>query len=182
MDYYKEEGDFIELRLNPKLYSLDIVYSAAYQLLDDAFIIFDGDPDIEIKVRITPKNFDSESLEKKELLAKEFLNSLVNYTYYNINSAKKETLRALLLRKSFNDFNLKNLDSEISASVSETAISDCVSNAAKAISGHEVPKTEDVPEQKETESQEVEDSDLEFEDPDGIAVPWEQKFSNSDEE
>ena len=41
--------------MNPKIYPIDVVYAAAYVMIDRAFIILDGDPKEEIKVEIRKK-------------------------------------------------------------------------------------------------------------------------------
>jgi His-Xaa-Ser system protein HxsD len=60
-----------EISLNPKIYPLEALYSAAYVFLDRAYIRFEGDPDKEIKVLIKPKG-------DEEKIADEFMNELIN--------------------------------------------------------------------------------------------------------
>ena len=54
MEINKEEG-YALISINPKIYPLDVVYSAVYILLDKAYIVIDGDPEEEIIVEIRSK-------------------------------------------------------------------------------------------------------------------------------
>ena len=58
----KINEDTVILNINPKLYSLETVYSAAYVFLDRAYILLDGDPKEKIVVKLKPKK--EENLEK----------------------------------------------------------------------------------------------------------------------
>lgn len=185
MEFFTIEDVFVVLKLSPKLYNIESVYSAAYQLIDSAYVVLDGDPDIEIIVRLSHKDDKKNTKTLLETLAKEYLNHLVNYTYYRMNSKKKELLRTLLLRKSMSSIDLDSYDSdEVSENCDETST---------APSDNE-PKDDDSDKkelfsepQKETSSisesvEEFSDEDLEFEDPEGIAIPWEEKYGKGDDE
>ena len=80
MPRYKVEKNKnqIKILVNPKLYSLEAVYGAAYVFLDKAYLRLDGNPEKEITVQIKSK----ENLNKKGLenLAGDFLNELLNYS------------------------------------------------------------------------------------------------------
>lgn len=71
-----EKNQLVYVLVDPNFYSLDAIYDAAYNFLDRAYILFDGDPKEEIKVRLKGKK----KLNKKELekLADEFFNELIN--------------------------------------------------------------------------------------------------------
>ena len=73
-DVMEIQGDSVVLSINPKLYALETVYSAAYVFLDRAYILLDGDPEKEILVKLKPKQ--KEDLDK---LGGEFFNELINY-------------------------------------------------------------------------------------------------------
>ena len=79
-----------ELKLNPKIYPLDVIYSAAYVFLDRAYIKLDGDPEKEIVVNIEGK--------KGEDLDKEFMNELVNYGDYKNRAKETKKVRELRLK------------------------------------------------------------------------------------
>jgi His-Xaa-Ser system protein HxsD len=178
MEYYTIKDGFSVLTLNPRLYNLDTIYSALYQLIDDAYVVLDGDPDIEIEVRLSWK--DDKKNDEKQLgeLAKEFLNQLVNYTYYKINTKKREFLRALMLKKSFGDIVLEDVgsdESEVSQKSSEPDSSESAECAPEQPAEQETVSTDLSPE-------DLDDEDLVFEDPEGIAIPWEEKYANNDED
>ena len=75
--------DHLLLSINPKIYPLDVVYSAAYTLLDQAYIVLDGDPEDEIIAEIRPKR----NMELKKL-GNDFNNELINYAVYKKQSEK----------------------------------------------------------------------------------------------
>jgi len=81
--------DFVIASINPKLYPLSIIFSAAYALLDRAHIIIDGDPNTEILVELKRKNKE-ESLEE---LGRDFNDELVNYVVYMIQSIRNKKIR-----------------------------------------------------------------------------------------
>ncbi len=62
--------------VDSELYSLESVYDAAYNFLDKAYVLLDGDPETVIKVQLRGK----EEMDKDELenLANEFFNELIN--------------------------------------------------------------------------------------------------------
>ena len=177
MDFFTIEKDFVKLELNPKLYDVETIYSAAYQLMEDAYVYFDGDPDIEITVHLSYK--DEGMNKEKELsdLAKKFLNHLVNYTFYKINSKKKEVLRALLLRKSFENVNLEEYDEESCTTCgSDTSSKDEGSSQASDQQDDLDEDDLEVFEDEDDMDEDLTEEDLEFDDPEGIAIPWEEKY------
>ena len=93
---YKDRNSTI-IKLNPKLYSMQIIYSSAYAMLDKAYIILDGNPETEIIVNIFQKN--NEGIEK---LKQRFYDELVNYgNYYNSINRDKEIVKMILERALF---------------------------------------------------------------------------------
>ena len=51
------------MKINPNLYSLEVIYSAAYAFLNKAYILLDGNPEKEILVKLKSKsNEDPEKL------------------------------------------------------------------------------------------------------------------------
>jgi His-Xaa-Ser system protein HxsD len=110
MEFFKINKDFVQVTLNPNLYDLEAVYSAGYQTIEYAYIFFEGDPEKEIVVNLSLKDESLVNEKNLELVAKRFMNSLINYTFNKINSKKKEFLRALLLRKSFESIDLADYD------------------------------------------------------------------------
>ncbi|MCH8048786.1 hypothetical protein IIC44_01680 [Patescibacteria group bacterium] len=90
----KEASDHILCIVNTKIYTLDTIHSAAYILVDKAYILLDGDPSTEIKVEIRKKT----DVALKDL-AREFNEQLLNYAVYNAQSERNKKLReAIILR------------------------------------------------------------------------------------
>lgn len=120
MEIHKEH---ITISVNPKIYPLDVIYSAAYVLMDKAYIILDGDPGKKVIAEIRPKG-------KYDLikLGREFNDELINYAVYKAQSEKNKGLREAFIQRAL----LTNL-------------------------------------------LEVKEENYK-EDPEGIAVPWEEKY------
>ncbi len=85
----------VKVFVNPKLFPLTVVQSAAYTFIDRAYVLIGGDPDTEIIVEFTPKT----SKENLELLAREFNNELINFAIYEIQSRRTLRMRELLLQR-----------------------------------------------------------------------------------
>jgi len=91
-----EEDGYALFSVNPKIYSLAVVYSACYILLDRAYIFLDGDPTVEILVEIRKKEKIGESLKK---LTYDFSSELINYAVYDKQSEKNRDIRETILKK-----------------------------------------------------------------------------------
>jgi His-Xaa-Ser system protein HxsD len=87
--------DHAIFKINPKIYPLELVYSAAYIMIDKAFIVLDGDPDTEIIAEIRKKN-DERSLNE---LVQLFNEELLNYAVYKTHSEKNKALREIILQR-----------------------------------------------------------------------------------
>ncbi len=90
----KQEG-YVLLSINPAIYPLELVYSAAYILMDKAYIILGGDPKEKILVEIRQKRKEQDLRQ----LAMEFNNELLNYAVYKTQSEKNKTLRETILQR-----------------------------------------------------------------------------------
>jgi His-Xaa-Ser system protein HxsD len=84
----------ITFKLNPKVYPIETVYSAAYVFLDKAYVFLDGDPEKEILV--TLKHKEGGDLEN---LRGEFMNELINYADYRQRAKETLRLRELLMQR-----------------------------------------------------------------------------------
>ena len=82
------------VKINPKLYNISSLYSAAYVFLDRAYFLFEGDPEKEIEVKITAREG-----EDPELISKEFLNELINYSNYSENLKINQDTVKLIIEK-----------------------------------------------------------------------------------
>jgi len=72
-----KDNNYATITINPNVYSLDVVRSAAYVFLDKAYIIIDETPDNKIVIYLKPKN------ESSNDLSMEFYNELLNYAHYS---------------------------------------------------------------------------------------------------
>ncbi|MFH1849275.1 MAG: hypothetical protein ABH879_03750 [archaeon] len=86
--------DYLVISVNPKIYALDVVHSAAYTLIDRAYIVVTGDPDKEILVEIRPT-------VKADLLriGRMFNNELLNYAVYKSQIEKNNEIRTEIVKK-----------------------------------------------------------------------------------
>ena len=90
----KEET--VKVSINPNLYPLEVIYSAAYVFIDRAYVIIDGDPKEEIIVQIKPK---LDSNVDVETLGREFSNELLNYMVYMQRSARSQSIRETIVQR-----------------------------------------------------------------------------------
>jgi len=114
-----------EVKVNPKIYPLDVIYSAAYSMLDKAYVLLSGDAETEVIVSIKPKDNTSTNL------ADEFTSELLNWAVYKTQSEKNADIRKAIIQRALltNGFN-----------------------------------------------EEEKDDDNYLDDPEGIAIPWEEKY------
>lgn len=89
-----EKGTIV-VSVNPKLYPLDIVFSAAYMFTEKCYVLLDGDPQQEILVELKPK-LESADLKK---VAMEFGNELINYASYDVQFKRNARLREVFLQR-----------------------------------------------------------------------------------
>lgn len=90
-----KKGGYLIVSINPKIYPLEVIYSAAYVFLDQAYLLIDGNPEEEIFVQLKPKN-RKEDLEK---LGNEFNNELVNYSVYVVQAVRNQPLRKAIIER-----------------------------------------------------------------------------------
>lgn len=139
----KIDGKSIRITINPELYSLEVIYSAAYVFLNRAYVLLDGDPKEEIIIVLKSKT--GEDLEK---LSGEFLNELINYGDYSIRSEQTKAIREMILQRAL------------------------ITNDSAIVSDPEFDKI----------LKELEDEGDTFpDDPEGIAIPWEEKYGKKNE-
>jgi hypothetical protein len=50
-----KESNSVVVSVNPKIFPLEVIYSAAYVFLDRAYIMIDGDPQEDILVQLKTK-------------------------------------------------------------------------------------------------------------------------------
>lgn len=96
LELHKDER-YVVVSVNPKIYPLDVVYSAAYALIDKAYVLIDGDPAEEIFVELRPK----EDKIGPEQLGRELNTELLNYAVYKSQSQLNRGVRETLLQRTF---------------------------------------------------------------------------------
>jgi His-Xaa-Ser system protein HxsD len=98
------DGDIALISVNPRIYPLDVVYYAAYSLLDRAYVLLDGDPKEEIIAEIKPKR--EQSIEQ---LATQFNEELLNYSVYKSQIEKNNAIRQVFIQRALltNGFEIK---------------------------------------------------------------------------
>lgn len=124
----KEDHSLV--KVNTKIYPMDIVYSAAYVILDEAYVVLDGDPEKEVFAEIRAKpGYDLEEISNK------FNEELINYAVFKSNSEKNKKVKEMILQRAL---------------------------ITNGFSGKE-------------------DEEESLDDPDGIAVPWEEKYGKDND-
>jgi His-Xaa-Ser system protein HxsD len=84
----------VSISINPNLYPVEVIYSAAYIFINQAYVMIDGDPKEEILVRLKPKN----SMDL-ETLGREFNNELVNYMAYLLRTVRSQGTREEIVQR-----------------------------------------------------------------------------------
>jgi len=91
------------IKLNPKIYPLDVIYSAAYVFIDKAYIILEEDHNKNIEVFLKPK-----AQTDLNELGGEFYNELLNYAQYKTQAKKNKVIRQTIIQRALitNDPNI----------------------------------------------------------------------------
>ena len=176
----------IIISVNPKLYALEIVYSAAYMFIDKFYTILNGNPEKEIDVELIPKSKDI-SKEELEKAALEFNNELINYSVYAVQAARTSGIRQAIIQAALSPVVKKNDENDKEMEEVELELT-CPYCGKKFKTYTDVYPYEHgiiniearCPFCKKTFNEDVniddfrmKDSDIEFvEDPLGIAKPW----------
>lgn len=89
------EKSIVIVSVNPKLYPLDAVFSAAYIFTEKCYVLLDGDPLQEIIVELKPK----EKSINLEIIGRDFNNELINYANYDLQFKRNARLREIFLQR-----------------------------------------------------------------------------------
>ena len=93
VQHYK---NYVLVSINPKIYPLEVVHSAAYAMMDKAYVIIDGNPEEEIFVELRPKSKkDMKDIEFK------FASELLNYAVYHTQSRMNKEVRDAIIQRAF---------------------------------------------------------------------------------
>lgn len=90
-----EKENYVKVSVNPKIYPLHIVYSAAYVFLDKAFVNIEGNPEEDILVTIIPKDLKT----NLEALGRDFNNELINYAVFSTRYGLTKQIREKIVEK-----------------------------------------------------------------------------------
>jgi His-Xaa-Ser system protein HxsD len=90
-----KESNSVVISVNPKIFPLEVIYSAAYVFLDKAYVMMDGNPQENIAVQLKAKN----SGEDLQSLALEFNNELVSYSVYVVQAARTSEIRKAIVQR-----------------------------------------------------------------------------------
>ena len=85
--------------LEPKLYPVDVIHSAAYIMMDNAFIMLDLDEKGKIVVELRKKQ-KSQNLKN---LINEFYDEMYNYSSYKTHSEMNKNIREMILKRAIFD-------------------------------------------------------------------------------
>lgn len=96
LEVHEKEG-YVWVSVNPKIYHLDVIYSAAYMFIETCYVMIDGDPQEEIIVELRPKN--GVGLTDLKKVGREFNNELVNYANYAVQCIRNAGLREAILKR-----------------------------------------------------------------------------------
>jgi His-Xaa-Ser system protein HxsD len=167
LEINKKEG-YAMVSVNPKIYPLDVVLSSAYIFTEKNYVLVDGDPEEELVVELRPKDKNDDL----NILGKEFNNELINYASYAVQVIKNDQFRTAMIKRvlltnsdkneCFND----NVDDEIEPWENDDQSNDI---------------DDEIEPWEESDDDDDEDKPW-FDDPEGIAVPWEEKYGDKNKE
>ena len=142
----------ITIKINPKIYPLEVVEGAAYTFIDRAYVDISGNPKKQISVALAGKD----NLNRKEILrlAGEFKNELLNYALRREISRNNREIREHIISRALfssvvppeEEFNL------VKKKIQES--------------------------EKKDRAKKIKKGDF-IDDPLGIAVPWEEKYGKN---
>jgi len=157
-----DESDGITVvSVNPKVYSMDAIYAAAYAITDRAYVYVTGDPDKEIFVVLTPK-FEKPNAKNLRELGLLLDNYLISFQAYYTQAKYVAQLRELMLQQAaateppIEDIEDPNKPSE-----------DAMDKTFKAFE-KDKKYNPDIARQFIIHDESI--------DPEGISIPWEEKY------
>lgn len=161
----------VMVSVNPKIYPLDVVMSAAYIFTNDNYVLLDGDPNDKIIVEIRPKD----KTVSVESLGRMFNNELINYATYAVQAIKNAKLRETILNRVLLTNSVQEIDSPIEDPEDELCEDDPEDIA--------IPWEEKYGDKDpEEETSEDEDPDPESDDQEETSALWEEKYGKDIEE
>jgi len=135
-----EDEGAVEVKVDPEIYPLSIIYQACDVFLDRAHVFIKGDPESEVKVVLKPKDKDMDLRD----LGGEFSNELVNYSSYFIRKYINKDMRNTILKRAFLTGNDKDKEE------AEKKVERLEKSQEKIDLGEKVPIVEDEKENSES--------------------------------
>jgi His-Xaa-Ser system protein HxsD len=93
----EKSKNLVTVAINPKVFPLPIVYSAAYIMIDKAYVVLDGDPEQQLIVRLRAKEKEADL----EGLGRQLNDELLNYASYMVQTAKNKEIRDAIVQRAF---------------------------------------------------------------------------------
>lgn len=88
-----EKKGLVVVKVNARVFPLDLVYDAAYSIMDRAYVILDGLPDKEIYVILKPRTFKG----KLDDLGRSFYDELVAAAFHAVQFVRNKDVRDALI-------------------------------------------------------------------------------------
>jgi hypothetical protein len=88
-----EKKKLVVVKINPKVFPIDLVYSASYSIMSRAYVILDGSPDGTIYAMLKPRSFKG-SLEE---LGQEFYDELVSAAFHTVQFVRNKEIRDAMI-------------------------------------------------------------------------------------
>jgi His-Xaa-Ser system protein HxsD len=158
----KNKGNKIVVFLNPKLYSLEAIYGAAYVFLDRAYVYLEEAAKSKVKVtlkgkkRLTEKGLDG--------LRDEFLNELLNFSLREQISKSNKKIREYIVARALSSASATGIPGRKPMGQEDIR--------ERKLSGGVIPWTGE----RFKENPSGKKERIWGKDPLGIAVPWEEKY------
>ena len=89
----KKEG-FVMVKVNKQIFPIDLIYNAAYMILDRAYVILDSSPGYIVYVLLRPRTFKGELEE----LGRIFYDELVSTAFQTVQFVRNQGMREVLMR------------------------------------------------------------------------------------
>jgi His-Xaa-Ser system protein HxsD len=90
----ENKEDRCVIKVNSKIYPLDVIFSAAYVFIDKVYVLIEGDPEKEICVLLKPKK--NQNIEN---VGEEFYNELLNCLVYKEQGSKNKKIRETIIQR-----------------------------------------------------------------------------------
>lgn len=163
-----KKGGYLIVSVNPKIYPLEVIYSAAYVFIDRAYLVVDGNPEEEVFVQMKPKD-KNDDMEK---LGNEFNNELLNYAVYVVQAMKNQPLRKAIIERAMMTNSQGGVHEGEKCEKCGCKIEFCAECNEKYCPSCEPHE----------DKEEMKEEDFVIDDPLGIAKPWESTNGGKNEE